>query len=149
MMLVRRLCLPFLLLLANACTTVTDWRELQSAPMTLGECYDGLAFIAQNDGFAPDVSTCDRGNGIWQSRWRMRQVGLNRPGRYRLRAEIIIEEGSKEKGWPLRFAIDQQKVKDLRRSNDPTEDDWSDAGQDGEREAIFGDKLARRLAVKT
>lgn len=148
MMPVRRSCLPFLALLASACTTVTDWQELQTAPMSLGECYDGLAFIAQNDGFAPDVSTCDRGNGLWQSRWRMRQLGLNRPGRFRLRAEIIIEEGSREKGWPVRFAIDQQKVKDLRRSNDPVEDDWSEDGQDREREAIFGDKLARRLVAK-
>jgi hypothetical protein len=61
----------------------------------------------------------------------------------------MLEEGSALGGWPVRFAIEQQKVEDLRRSNDPREDDWSDHGQDREREAIFADKLVRRLAPKS
>ena len=140
--------LPLAFLLA-ACGTVTDWRELRSAPMTFGECYDGLVFVAKKDGFAADTMGSDRGLGTWQSRWRERQIGLGRPGRYRLRAEILIDEGSSTAGWPIRYAIEQDKVKDLRKSLQPAEEDWSADGQDREREVIFGEKLVRRLAGKT
>jgi hypothetical protein len=122
---------------------------MQTDPMTIGEVYDGLLAIAAGDGFAVDASTSDRGNGLLQSRWRQRTLERHFPGRYRLRAEIMLEEGSALGGWPVRFAIEQQKVEDLRRSNDPREDDWSDHGQDREREAIFADKLVRRLAPKS
>ncbi len=120
---------------------------MKSAPMKFGECYDGLVFIANRDGFSPDSLACDRGNGVWQSRWRERQIGLGRPGRYRLRAEILIDEGSAADGWPVRYAIEQQKVKDLRQSLQPQERDWSPDGQDREREVIFGEKLVRRLTA--
>jgi len=138
----------FSLFSTSACGTVSDWRELKSAPMAFGDCYAGLIYVANHHGFAPDVSVCDRGLGLWQSRWRLRQLGLNRPGRYRLRAEVMIDEGSTTAGWPIRYVIEQQKVKDLRHSTDPTEDDWSDDYQDRENEAIFGEKLARRLSPK-
>lgn len=130
-----------------SCTTVTDWRELRSSPMTFGECYDGLEFIVGRDGFVADPLACDRGMGTWQSRWRERQLGLGRPGRFRLRVEVMIDEGSAAEGWPIRFAIDQQQVKDLRKSMQPSEDDWSDDDQDREREAILAEKLVRRLAA--
>lgn len=133
--------LPFL----ASCGTVHDWKELETAPMTYGECYEGLLFIAKNDGFAVDVHGSDRGMGTLQSKWRMRQLSLGRPGRYRLVAEIDVDKGSAQAGWLVRFAIEQQLVKDLRRSNTPEEKDWSKNGQDGEREAIFGEKLQRRI----
>jgi len=142
------ICLLPLFLSFAACGTVTDWRELKSAPMTFGACYDGLTFIATRDGFQIDTLASDRGIGTWQSRWRERQLGLNRPGRYRLRAEVMIEEGSTEAGWPIRYAVEQQQVKDLGRSRQPREEDWSGDGQDRERETIFGEKLVRRLAPK-
>lgn len=41
------------------------------------------------------------------------------------------------------------KVKDLKRSKNPEERDWSDAGQDQEREFFFGDALQRRLVEVT
>ncbi len=131
-----------------ACGTVMDWRELRTEPMTLGECYDGFAYVAGKDGFAGDAPASDRGLGTWQSRWRLRQLGLNRPGRYRLRAEIFVDEGSTEKGWPIRYAIEQEKVKDLGHSMAPREEDWSADGQDREREVILGEKLVRRLAPR-
>ncbi|MBX3463888.1 MAG: hypothetical protein KF830_12020 [Planctomycetes bacterium] len=138
-----------LLLSFAACGTITDWRELRSAPMKYADCYDGLVFIAQRDGFSADSLACDRGLGTWQSRWRERQIGLGRPGRYRLRAEVLIDEGSDQAGWPIRYVIEQQKVKDLRQSLQPQEGDWSPDGQDREREAILGEKLVRRLAPKS
>ena len=116
--------------------------------MTLGECFDGLIFVANSSGFTADVSACDRGLGFWQSRWRLRQLGLNRPGRYRLRAEVMLDEGSTAAGWPIRYVVEQQKVKDLRHSMDPREEDWSSDGQDREIETIFGEKLVRRLSPK-
>lgn len=132
----------------TACGTVSDWRDIDTAPMAFGECYRSLVFVAEHHGFSPDVPNCDGGNGVWQSRWRPRQLGLNRPGRYRLRAEVLFDEGSPTKGWAVRFVIEQQKVKDLRRAAQPTEDDWSSDGQDAEIEAIFGEKLKRRLGAK-
>jgi len=144
-----RLLLSFLVLFVLAgCGTISDWREAKSAPMSLGDCYDGLIFVANSTGFTADVTACDRGLGLWQSRWKLRQLGLNRPGRYRLRAEVMLDEGSTAKGWPIRYVIEQQKVKDLRHSLDPGEDDWSNDGQDRETEAIFGEKLVRRLSPK-
>lgn len=148
---VRRLVrlLTLLLLPAlGACGTVRQWREIRSAPMSYGECYDGIAFIAQNSGFAADEAANDRGNGLWQSRWKQRQLGLGRPGRCRLTVEVLMDEGSPQRGWPVRFCIEQQKVKDLRRSLEPREDDWSSDGQHTEQEELFGDKLARRLSVQ-
>jgi len=116
--------------------------------MTLGQCYDGVVYVATNGGFAADHASCDRGNGVFQSRWRPRQIGLGRPGRYRLRAEVLVDEGSAAAGWPIRYVVEQQKVKDLRRSMEPTEEDWSADYQDREAETIFGEKLARRLSPK-
>ena len=138
------LALPFL----AACGTVHEWRELQTAPMPIGECFDGIAFIAKGAGLASDDSVTDRGNGIWQSRWRQRALFQGRPGRYRLRAEVLIDEGSPTKVWPLRFAVEAQKVKDERRYNDARDEDFSSDGQDREKEAILGEALQRRLAPK-
>lgn len=131
-----------------SCGITHDWRELQTAPMTFGECYDGLLFLAKNDGFTIDAAASDRGLGTLQSRWRHRQLGLNRPGRYRLIAEVMIDEGSAQQGWPVRYVIMQEKVKDLRKSMEPQESDWSGDGQDRERETIFGERLVRRLGQK-
>lgn len=137
-----------LLLAAAACGTVSDWQEVKSAPMPVGEAYEALIRAANSRGYAPDVPNCDRGDGKWQSRWRQRIQDDRHPGRYRLRAEILLDEGSPQQGWPIRFVIEQQKVKDLRRSLDPTEDDWSSDGQDQEAEAIFAEMLTRRISPK-
>lgn len=131
-----------------SCGTVHDWRELQTAPMTFGECYDGLLYVATHAGFAVDASASDRGMGTLQSRWRQRQLGLGRPGRYRLIAEVMIDEGTAQKGWPVRYVIMQEKVKDLRKSMEPQEGDWSKDGQDRERETLFGEMLVRRVGPK-
>ena len=131
-----------------ACGTISDWREARSAPMTFGDCFDGLIAIANTSGFTADVSACDRGNGLWQSRWRTRQLERFGYGRYRLRAEVLIDEGSAKTGWPIRYVVEQQRVKDLRNTLDPAEGDWSNDGQDRETEAVFGEKLVRRLCPK-
>lgn len=146
----RARCLLFLPLLLTSCGIVRDWRELQTAPMTLGECMDGIVHVANGVGFSSDDSVTDRGMGIWQSRWRFRVLPpVGRPARYRLRAEVLVDEGSAAAGWPIRFAVDQEKVEDLRRSIEPREEEWSDADQDRESEAILGEALVRRLAPKS
>lgn len=132
-----------------SCGSVHKWRELQTAPMTFGECYDGLVYLTQHDGFTIDAAASDRGLGTLQSRWRHRQLGLNRPGRYRLIAEVMIDEGSTQTGWPVRYVIMQEKVNDLRKAMEPRESDWSTDGQDRERETIFGERLVRRLGPKS
>lgn len=114
--------------------------------MTLAEVYDGIEFTATRAGLTAAAADSDRGLGVWQSRWRDRYVeGVARPGRYRLRCEILIDEGSAEKGWVVRYHVEQQKVKDLTKSRDPAEGDWSSDGQDQESEFLFGSRLALRL----
>jgi hypothetical protein len=114
--------------------------------MTFGDCYEGFLHIANGAGYTSDDSISDRGTGIWQSRWRFRVYPQNRhPARYRLHAEIQVEEGSAAKGWLLRFAIEQEVVDDLRRSIEPREEDWSSKGQDSEGEAILAEALVRRI----
>lgn len=138
--------LPFLF---ASCGLVRDWRELETEPMPIGECFDGVAHCATGMRFTSDDSVTDRGLGIWQSRWRQRvKPPVGHPARYRLRVEILVDEGSAKAGWPLRFAIDQEYVDDLRRSNAPEEDDWSSDGQDRELEAILGEALRRKLAPR-
>lgn len=131
-----------------ACGTAHHWQEIQSQPMKLGACYEGLVYIATNEGFQPDPRGTDRGEGTWQSRWRHRDSDMHYRVRYRLVAEILLDEGSDEKGWPVLFAVEQEKAKDLRDYADPKEDDWSRVGQDEEAEARLLSKLKSRLAPK-
>jgi hypothetical protein len=134
--------IPVLALLC-ACGTARQWRELRTGPMKFAEAWQGLVEVAQGDGYIASPES-DQGLGIYQSRWRPTNLGLGRPGRFRLRAEI--EEGvGGEQGWNLRFCIERQRVKDLNRTFDPREEDWSWDGQDGEREAVLGERLRRRL----
>jgi hypothetical protein len=145
----RTLCLAWIPLLFAACDSVRHWQELTTDPMPVGQVFEGIIHVASGDGLVADATETDRGNGIWQSRWRMFIMPLTRhPGRYRLRVEVLLDEGSAANGWPVRFAVDREKVDDLRRSIEPREDDWSSAGQDTEKEALIGDRLARRLAPK-
>jgi hypothetical protein len=137
-----------LLLLACACNTVKSWQELETGPMTFAEVYDGVDFIARADGFTVSTGESDRGLGIWQSRWRHRQLGLNRPGRFRLRAELEDLGGNGKSGWRVRFYVEQMKVKDLKKSMNPEEDDWSSDGQDVEREFLFARRLSLRLKIE-
>ena len=134
--------------LLGSCVTAFNWQEVQSGPATRAEVYDAVVFVARGDGFLPG-SNCDRGMGIWESKWRYRQLGLGRPGRYRLRAELLIDDGSRETGWAVRFKIEQEKVDDLRKSLDPREQDWESDGQDYEREALFVERLRLRLGMWT
>jgi hypothetical protein len=139
----------WLTLLLPACGTVREWREMQTEPMSFGACYDGLDYIAVHDGYRPDPTETDRGLGTWRSRWRQRDGERHFRYRFRLKAEVLVDEGSNEKGWPVRYVVEQETVKDLRRYTDPREEDWSAAGQDQERETILGEKLVRRLAPKS
>lgn len=149
MKLAPRLSLLLLSLLAS-CGTIRQWRELKTEPMTIGQAYQGFVDIATaRDGWRVDESATDRGNGLWQSRWRKREMERNFPIRNRLVMEILIDEGSREEGWWLRYRIEQEKVKDLRRHSQPREQDWSPNGQDSEGESILGERLVRRLAPES
>jgi len=143
---------PWLLLfsLFASCGSVRNWRELETDPMSIGEAWTGFVDIATaRDGWRVDESATDRGNGLWQSRWRKREMERNFPIRNRLKMEILLDDGSREKGWLVRYVIEQEKVKDLRRHSQPGEDDWSANGQDSEGESILGARLVRRLAPKS
>lgn len=136
------------LLLASlgACSTARKWQELKTGPLGYDDVYDAVELIAKTDGLVPQVAECDRGLGTWTSCWRERwETAPARPARYRLLLEITKDKGSTQEGWPIRYVFEQQRVKDLTKSRDPQEDDWSKAGQDEEKEALFGARLSRRL----
>lgn len=133
--------------LSASCGTVRHWRELQTDPMSIGAAWEGFVQVAasQRDGFLVDQTKTDRGLGIWQSLWRNRQ-SERYPIRYRLKAEFLFDEGSPEEGWLLRYVVEQEKVKDIRRHVQPSEDDWSADGQNVEVEDILTYRLQYRLA---
>jgi len=130
------------------CRTAFEWREVETGPAPRAEVYDAVDYLARGDGFLPGPD-CDRGLGIWESKWKYRHLGLGRPGRYRLRAELMIDQGSSETGWLVRYKIDQQKVDDLRKATNPRERDWETDGQDTEREALFGERFRLRFGLWT
>ncbi|MCR9247165.1 MAG: hypothetical protein NXI31_19200 [bacterium] len=143
----RLLLLPFLTAF-TACGISRDWQEIKTAPMSRADCYDGLVFVATRDKYAPDIRECDRGLGTWQSRWRV--VTRERFGlyRYRLIAEMLLDEGSAQDGWIIRYLVEQEKVSDPRRDRDPQEGDWKHVGQEREAEALLRARLERKLGPK-
>ena len=122
-----------------------EWREYRSGPATQAEVYDAIDYLARTDGFGPSAE-CDRGLAIWVSRWRVQQIGLGRPGRLKLRAQIELDQSSPEEGFLVRYWVERQTVSDLGKSLEPQEDDWEKDGQDVEREQLFGERLRRKLA---
>jgi len=140
------LLLPCAFLFA-ACGTVTNWQEMHTGPMLQADVYDAVASVAQSDGYLPGPE-CDRGLGIWLSRWRQYVLLHNHPARFRLRVEVLIDKGSAQAGWTILYAVEQQKVKDLGKSVDPAEEDWSPDGQYSDRESSFGVRLGLRLGVR-
>ncbi|MAD33510.1 MAG: hypothetical protein CMJ88_07110 [Planctomycetes bacterium] len=130
-----------------SCGSFRNWRELQTEPMTLGEAWQGWQdIVTSRDGWVVDHSATDRGNGVWQSRWKRRETERNFPVRSRLCMEVLVEDGSRKDGWVMRFAVEQEICEDLRRHQEPAEDDWSGFGQNAEAEKVLGERLARRLA---
>jgi hypothetical protein len=136
-----------LLLLCAGCGSARNWCEVPVHSLSFAEVYDGIEMVSR-DGFVPEPEQCDRGLGVYQSRWHEsgQSLGL-RPIRVRLRAEIM-EGGSREKGWVVRYCVEQQKVKDMGKFTELSEKDWSNAGQDPEREANIGNRLRRYYATR-
>lgn len=137
-----------LCLLLASCGTVRDWRYLRSDPMPVAQCYDGIVEIAAGE-FAQDPAQSDRGEGVFVSRWRQRVKDNRHLARNRVRVELVLGEGSAQTGWPVRFYIEQETVKDLRRDENPREEDWSADGQDAAKEALFQERLLRKIAPKS
>lgn len=133
--------------LLASCGSFRNWRELQTEPMSLGEAWQGWEdIVTSRDGWVVDHSATDRGNGVWQSRWKRRETERNFPIRSRLTMEVLVDDGSRSDGWVLRYAVEQEICKDLRRHREPQERDWSAYGQNTEAEAVLGERLVRRLA---
>ncbi|MFK7741649.1 MAG: hypothetical protein AB8H80_15130 [Planctomycetota bacterium] len=134
----------------TSCGTVRSWRELKTEPMSIGAAWNGFVqIVTARDGWLSDQSVTDQGLGIWQSRWKKREMERNFPIRNRFYAEFLLDEGSREDGWLIRYYVEQEKCKDLRRHAAPSEEDWSKDGQDQEAETILGQRLIRRLAPKS
>lgn len=140
--------LPSLLLLTalGACNTTKNWSELQVGVMPVATVYDRVQRLAGSFGYSPSTD-CDRGLGVYLSRWRSRTSdrGFNHAGRSRLRVEILEPRRGDPEGWLVRWHIERQWVKDLTRSSYPQESDWSNDGQDSEGEVFFGQRLGMLL----
>lgn len=143
-------CLLLLLPALASCGSVRQWRELKTEPMTRGAAWNRFVeVVTARDSWLSDPSETDRGLGIWQSRWRVREKERNFPIRNRLRAEFLFDYGSDEEGWLLRYVVEQESCDDLRRHSNPREEDWSADGQETELEAILGQRLLRALAPES
>jgi hypothetical protein len=141
---IRFLAAMLSVLATGACSTARKWQEMTVGGLNFAQVYDTVESTARTQGFTPSPADCDRGLGTFQTRWREHQIGLDRPGRFRLVVTIDDRE-SASKGWLVRWYIEQEKVKDLSRGQRPRDSDWSGDGQDGEREYLFGEQLRRSL----
>ena len=141
---IETLGIPGMLLMENAGRAVAD-----EAEHMLPDQKDSITILCGpgingGDGFV--AAKADSGLGIYESRWRARTMQLGRASRHRLLVNVFeYDEGSGD--WTVRYCVERQKVKELGRAWNPTEDDWSGDGQDGTREEVFGARLAGRLGL--
>lgn len=144
----RRLALACLAVsLAAACSSPPTPLELE-VPLGFGETWEHFADVAERSGFRMDPVASDRGLRIFISRWRESPAPFGKGVRTRLqgrfeRVEPKPEHAGKEL-WRLEYFVERQIVTDISRGFEAEEDDWSDDGQDGEREQILLGQLRLR-----
>ena len=137
-----------LLLLAGACASSRrDWRDLGTRPIAFQDAWEAVAQTSARHGYPLDDSASDRGRGEFKSRWRSTTQGFGQTRRRRVVAELKRAEGGEglPPGWQVRFHVEQQTVKDMARSMDPREEDWSGDGQDRGLEDIMAAQLRLRF----
>ncbi len=139
--------LPILLLsmLTVSCASSRrDWRELALPDVPLQDAWGTFERYARQTGHPAEPQETDRGLRIYVSKWSTRPMSIGRRGgmggRTRLRAEFVplaesrAHAGESLAGWLIRFCIERQTVKDMARTMQPDEDDWSYEGQDTDLE---------------
>ena len=144
----RRRASVVLLLLVGACASSRrDWRELGTRPIAFQDAWEAVAQTAARHGYPLDDSLSDRGRGEFKSRWRTTTQGFGQTRRRRVVAELKRADvgESLPLGWEIRFHVEQQAVKDMARSLDPREEDWSGDGQDRNLEDIMEAQLKMRF----
>lgn len=142
----RRAVILAALLLVGCASTRRNWRELGSRTVPFEDAWDAVAQTSARHGFPMSESESDRGRGQFKSRWRSATQGFGQTRRRRVVAEILRSEADAPiPGWQVRFHVEQQAVKDMARSLDPREEDWSSDGQDANFEDILEVQLRLRF----
>ena len=131
----------------SACaSTYRDWQDLGVRPQAFQDIWDAVAEVSTRHGMAPHGRYTDRGRGQFTSRWREVTPGFGQSMRQRVRAQLIEQKGEDDAVlWQVRLCVERERVKDLGRSLQPREEDWSSDGQDQELEQIIVTQLRLRF----
>ena len=128
-----------------SCGTYRDFVELRAGERSFGEVWTAVDAVVRSDGFRPDGAVCDRGLGVYQTRWDKRVLAMGRSGRRRLHAEIGPDPDVEDQIL-VRFYVETANVPDLSLGA-PREEDWEDSGQDGAYQELFAGRLAATLGL--
>ncbi len=131
--------------LLTACASEPKWRTVDvKAPF--GEAWNAFVDVGVTNGYrqfdGPDGT--DRGMRVFVSTWRESPAPFRMSARTRLRGKFERPEGQDD-AWQIRFYVQRQKVREIEAGFDPHEADWSDDGQDGDREDIILGQLRLRF----
>ena len=131
---------PFVaaLVLLAACSTNWNWRQVE-ADALFEDVWGEFAQIAARNGYPEDMSKTDRGQRKFVSRWRSITAPFRRSERTRVIGEFAKTEAQH---WQVRFYVERQTVGDMAKGFfDVSEADWSNAGQDRDKEDLMFGQL--------
>jgi hypothetical protein len=132
----------FALVTAGCFGGSAQWREVNVGKVPLGDAWTAMEEIAAVDGYPVDAAATDRGLREFTSRWRSVELPFRKGSRRRVHARFAQGE---DDSWTIRYYVEVQTVDDIAKAFEPTERDWSAAGQDAETESRFAAKLRTRF----
>ena len=97
--------------------------------MAFEDVWRGVSRSAFANYYEEDPLECDRGLGVFSTRWHSLAGGFRRSKRTRLHVEIGRAPEDKP-GWLVRFYVERQTVHDMASEEQPDEGDWSSDGQE-------------------
>ena len=123
-------------ILTGGCLTGGDYVRVDVENGQFEDLWNQFVRIAQTNGCMPNPSETDRGQRVYVSAWIENPAPFGKGFRTRLHARFNRPE-DQTKGWVLEFYVQRQIVDDFANSWEPAEDDWSDEGQDVQRQRIL------------
>lgn len=98
---------------------------------------------AANTEFRLDPKETDRGLRTFTTRWYERRRAFRKGRRWRARFQIVPQDPMTH---VILFHVQVQRNSEIARPLDPRDEDWENAGQDGDLEARLAYQLRLRLA---
>jgi len=140
------------LVLLSSCGVVFQYQEVELGPQPFDDVWDAVVEVAAADGYPEDPAGTDRGLRIFESRWRTQAVpfrlgSVHRGARRRVHAEF--EQDPDDRSWLVRFYVERQVIGDMTESLNPSEEHWTEGGQDAETERRMRVKLRSRFQVRS